>query len=78
MQAVLRRNRAGVAQSDDGWRLARWVNTGAFGCYWLGWPADPSHDLEQVTAEARDVVPTIADLLGITGISLRFDGSSLP
>jgi predicted AlkP superfamily pyrophosphatase or phosphodiesterase len=54
------------------------VDDGAFGFYGLGGPAAPPDELEQSAVDARDVAPTIAELLGIADdVSLAFDGSSL-
>ncbi|WP_049909501.1 alkaline phosphatase family protein [Halorubrum saccharovorum] len=54
------------------------VDEGTYGIYGVGGPAAPELELDNSTVDARDVAPTITDLLGIDdSISLSFDRSSL-
>jgi predicted AlkP superfamily pyrophosphatase or phosphodiesterase len=54
------------------------VDEEAYGIYGLGGPAAPELALNTNTVNARDVAPTITDLLGINdSISLSFDRPSL-
>jgi len=54
------------------------VDEEAYGIYALGGPAAPELAFDTSAVDARDVAPTIAELLGIDGsISLSFDRPSL-
>ncbi|WP_123623592.1 alkaline phosphatase family protein [Halorubrum sp. CSM-61] len=54
------------------------VDEEAYGMYGLGGPAAPELALDDTAVDARDVAPTLADLLGIDdAVSLSFDRPSL-